>query len=214
MAEVTAAVGNEAPPPATQNPWEMSWNDNAKSAPVKPASPDEPIAQTPNDSIGNLVQGAEQPWQQDFSYKRPDLPPAAPTPPVATNASVMQPKSFEDVFNRLVGTESNGQQTDANGNILTSNKGAKGITQVLPKTGDDPGYGVTPLQNQSQGEYLRFGRDYLNAMIKNFGGDIQKAVAAYNAGPGAVQAAVKQYGSNWVNAVPKETQRYVRKILG
>jgi soluble lytic murein transglycosylase-like protein len=43
-------------------------------------------------------------------------------------------------------------------------------------------------------------------MLDTFGGDLQKAVAAYNAGPGAV----KDYGG-----VPpyKETQNYVSKVL-
>src|SRR3954451_14200593 len=49
------------------------------------------------------------------------------------------------------------------------------------------------------------GAKYLSQQLKAFGGDVSKALAAYNAGPGAVQ----RYGG-----VPPyaETQNYVRKV--
>ena len=48
---------------------------------------------------------------------------------------------------------------------------------------------------------------YLKQMLDMFGNDYTKAVAAYNAGPGAVQTA---------NGIPpyQETMSYVRKVLG
>lgn len=119
-----------------------------------------------------------------------------------------------DLFGKVMQRESGGRQYDSNGKIITSSKGARGISQVMPKTGVDPGYGVKPLQNQSEEEYRRFGNDYLNAMLKEFGGDKSKALAAYNAGPGAVHAAVKAGGSNWLSQLPSETQAYVPGILG
>lgn len=119
--------------------------------------------------------------------------------------------SFDDVFGRLIQTESGGVHSK-NGSLTTSEKGALGITQVMPKTGRDPGYGVTPLQNDSQEEYVRFGRDYLQAMQKEFNGDMTMALAAYNAGPGAVKAAIKLNGDNWLSGMPQETQKYVQKI--
>ena len=50
------------------------------------------------------------------------------------------------------------------------------------------------------------GAKYLSQQLKAFGGDVRKALAAYNAGPGAVQ----RYGG-----VPPyaETQNYVRSVM-
>ena len=58
-----------------------------------------------------------------------------------------------------------------------------------------------PIQN------LKGGAKYLRQQLDRFGGDEQKAVAAYNAGPGAVQ----KYGG-----IPPyaETRNYVKKVLG
>lgn len=87
-----------------------------------------------------------------------------------------------------------------------SSKGARGITQVMPKTGQNPGFGVTPLRDSTEQEYKRFTRDYLGAMLDRYNGHIPSALAAYNAGPGAVDKA---------GGVPKykETQGYVKNIM-
>lgn len=87
----------------------------------------------------------------------------------------------------LVQQESNGQHTNPDGSLVTNRRsGAAGITQVVRRTGEDPGYGVRPLQNQSREEYLRFGRDYFRAMLQKHNGNVELALAAYNAGPGTV----------------------------
>lgn len=119
---------------------------------------------------------------------------------------------FENLFSAVISQESGGVHTTADGTLLTSPKGAQGITQVMPKTGTDPGYGVKPLQNQSREEYLRFGRDYLQAMLKEFDGDQAKALAAYNAGPGRVMEAVRSKGADWLSVMPQETKDYVKSI--
>jgi hypothetical protein len=115
------------------------------------------------------------------------------------------------VFGSLVKQESNGVHSK-DGKLTESSAGALGITQVMPATGTDPGYGVAPLKNQSKEEYIRFGKDYLAAMYKEFGGDADKALAAYNAGPGAVKDAVAAAGPNWLSKLPIETQGYVAKL--
>lgn len=124
---------------------------------------------------------------------------------------------FEQVFSNLIQAESRGRHTDDSGKLTTSPVGAQGITQVMPKTAKDPGYGVAPIKDNSEGEYLRFGREYLGAMVKEFSGDYQKALAAYNFGPGSVRKAImkaaKAGHDDWLSLTPKETKDYVRKIL-
>lgn len=77
-------------------------------------------------------------------------------------------------------------QESGGNNDAVSPKGARGLTQVMPATGVDPGYGVAPLKDQSPEEYRRFGKDYLVAMLNKYDGDVEKSLAAYNAGPGNV----------------------------
>jgi hypothetical protein len=90
--------------------------------------------------------------------------------------------------------------------------------QVLDSTNKKPGYGVVPAKDDSPDERARVGRDYLAAMVQEFGGDVQKALAAYNAGPGAVQEAMKKAGQgrsgsgDWLSYMPDETKAYVAKI--
>jgi len=89
-----------------------------------------------------------------------------------------------------------------------SPKGAVGIAQIMPDTARDPGYGVTPITDpRDPDEALRFGAELMRAMLDEFNGDYGLALAAYNAGPGAV----KKYGG-----IPpfQETQNYVSNILG
>lgn len=97
--------------------------------------------------------------------------------------------------------------------LLESPKGAKGITGVMPATGVDPGYGVKPLQNPSKEEYLRFSTDYIKAMLQEFDGDTEKALAAYNWGPTVLKSHLKKHGSNWKETLPKETKNYIASIM-
>ena len=81
--------------------------------------------------------------------------------------------------------------------------GAMGLTQLMPATAAS--LGVTDPYDPAQS--LDGGAAYLRSMLDRFGGDPAKALAAYNAGPGAVA----RFGG-----VPPyaETQHYVQSILG
>jgi soluble lytic murein transglycosylase-like protein len=82
-----------------------------------------------------------------------------------------------------------------------SGAGAQGLSQLLPSTA--AGLGVSnPLD---PGQAIEGGAKYLKQQLDRFGGDVARALAAYNAGPGAVQ----RFGG-----VPPyaETQNYVRAV--
>lgn len=130
-----------------------------------------------------------------------------------------KPVSPEEIFNRQIQTESGGRHRDANGNLTTSPKGAKGIAQIMDDTGRDPGYGIKPAspgELASEKGNREFGARYKEGMLKEFKGDQIKATAAYNAGPGAVKAAEKlaqTNGGSFLQYLPKETQQYVGKVM-
>ena len=106
--------------------------------------------------------------------------------------------------------ESGGRRFGADGQVLTSPKGAQGEMQVMPATARDPGFGVAPAKDGSAEELARVGRDYIAALEQKYG-DADKALAAYNAGPGAVDAAIAKHGDDWLAHLPDETQKYVSK---
>ncbi len=84
-----------------------------------------------------------------------------------------------------------------------SSAGALGLTQLMPSTAASLGVAepLDPVQS------IEGGARYLSQLLHQFAGNTADALAAYNAGPGAVQ----QYGG-----VPpySETQQYVTKVLG
>jgi soluble lytic murein transglycosylase-like protein len=79
--------------------------------------------------------------------------------------------------------------------------GAQGLTQLMPGTAS--GLGVSDPLDPAQA--IEGGAKYLKQQLDRFGGDPARALAAYNAGPGAVQ----RFGG-----VPPyaETQNYVRTV--
>jgi hypothetical protein len=83
-----------------------------------------------------------------------------------------------------------------------SRKGALGVMQLMPDTARRLGVDAADLKGNIDG-----GTAYLSQMLRRFEGNLPNALAAYNAGPEAVQ----RYGG-----VPPyaETQAYVRAILG
>lgn len=93
-------------------------------------------------------------------------------------------------------------QTESGGNQdAVSPVGAVGVMQLMPETA--AALGVNPYDKQQN---IEGGVKYLRQMMEAFGGDVRKAVAAYNAGP----QAVRDYGG-----IPpyRETQNYVNKVL-
>jgi len=92
-----------------------------------------------------------------------------------------------------------------------SPKGARGLMQVMPSTARDPGFGIR-ASNGTQADDVRVGREYRAAMQKRYDGDPAKMWAAYNAGPGRVDAALSA-GGDWLSRLPAETRNYVARNL-
>lgn len=87
--------------------------------------------------------------------------------------------------------------------------GAEGIAQFMPATAAS--MGVNPYDPSSA---LPGAARLMASLAAQFGGDYSKALAAYNAGAGAVDSAVAQGGGNWLAYMPAETQNYVAVIMG
>lgn len=86
----------------------------------------------------------------------------------------------------------------------TSPKGAKGLMQLMPGTSEE--LGVKDIYDPR--ENIKGGIQYLGKQLKRFNGNLELALAAYNAGPERVLEA-----DNKVPNIP-ETKDYVKKILG
>lgn len=99
----------------------------------------------------------------------------------------------KELIRAMIQVES-GWQTDA-----VSNKGAQGLMQLMPKTAamlgvDDP---FDPVQN------IEGGVRYISDLTDKYRGDIEKALAAYNAGPARVDS----------GNIPEVSRRYVKNIM-
>lgn len=119
--------------------------------------------------------------------------------------------NYDDIINRagakfgvssqliksMIGVESNGDPNALSG------KGAGGLMQLMPKTAK--GLGVTDVNDPEQNIFG--GTEYIKQQLDAFHGNLRLALAAYNAGPGAVL----EHGG-----VPpfKETQEYITKVMG
>lgn len=170
-------------------------------------------------------QAAQQQQQPTFQHEAPSIPPEImkyllssmpaeepaeePAEVPTAKVSTVDPGKYatavkavsnkynlpEDIFAALVKHESGYKQS------AVSPKGAIGLTQLMPGTAKDLGVDPNdPIAN------LEGGARYLRQQLDRFGGSVPLALAAYNAGPAAVERhkGVPPY---------KETQNYVASIL-
>jgi len=116
--------------------------------------------------------------------------------PEAVNAASDKHQIDADLINSVIHAES------AFNPRARSSKGALGLMQLMPQTASQLGVkdAYDPAAN------VDGGTQYLRELLEKYNGDLIKALAAYNAGPGRVQ----QY-----KGVPpyRETQAYVARIV-
>lgn len=159
----------------------------------------------PNGSVKTLRDVPDATWSSDTAEQGGDVPNAALTvvdDQATTGAyakTLQQVASAYDISPRLLETliwqESRGNPA------AVSRAGAVGLTQLMPATARQ--LGVDP---RDPSQNIAGGAAYLRQQLNRFNGDIEKALAAYNAGPGRVSAA------GGVPAIP-ETKAYVRSIV-
>lgn len=123
---------------------------------------------------------------------------AAPAPAVhaAITAAALRQSLNRDLLEAVAWRESGFRQT------ALSPKGAVGVMQIMPATALGLGVDRYDLHQNIEG-----GAAYLRLMLNRYSGNLTMALAAYNAGPGAVDR---------YRGVPpfRETQAYVGAILG
>ncbi len=104
----------------------------------------------------------------------------------------------------------------------TSPVGARGLMQVMPATGRELarklGIRLGPSSLHDPKVSLRLGTRYLRQMVEGFGGKVERALAAYNAGPGRVGSWTSAWpdldAEEFVESIPyQETRYYVMTIL-
>jgi soluble lytic murein transglycosylase len=137
-------------------------------------------------------------------------------------------------FNVVLATEGRGRvrHVDEKGKLIVSPRGAYGVAQLMPDTAAEmarklkrPELVELSKQPTQEGEAANriLGKAYFDSLVERFSGDMPKAIAAYNAGPGwlvggkdskgnKIEGALKQSaatGRDWREFLPKETQDYV-----
>lgn len=223
-------------PAVTDGPWNLPITSFIKKA----ESVIEPVKEAVTETVKAVT--TAKPWEMSMTdlmeyinkrntgvqtktavdaYKAPDGPVAGikqglyHTPEKITPA-LQRLKALYD--EKLIPAESSGKHYKEDGKTLTQSKvGALGVSQIMPATAEKPGYGIKPLQDQSEEEYRRLGFDLLVAYEKKYKGDTRKALAAYNYGPGNVDKIInkaRREGVNWERKLPLETRNYVQKIAG
>ena len=105
-----------------------------------------------------------------------------------------------------------------------STAGAVGLLQIMPSTGEMIAKKLSHRSFTGDSLFepytnISFGAWYLKTLIARFNGNLPLAIAAYNAGPNAVDEWLKRWGEfdmdEFVENIPyPETKKYVEKVLG
>ncbi|MCY0881901.1 MAG: lytic transglycosylase domain-containing protein [Firmicutes bacterium] len=119
--------------------------------------------------------------------------------PAAVQTALMQAAQSTGLSSRLLAAVAQVESGD-NPQAISS-AGAIGVMQLMPGTAQQLGVNAANVTQNVLG-----GAEYLKSLLTQFHGNLSLAIAAYNAGPGAVEA----YGG-----IPPytQTEQYVQKVL-
>jgi len=186
-----------------------TYRTAAPTADPNPAKPVETAA-------GSTAMNPKSSAMDSKALSRATRKPMQLTKPAASNSTADQTGSHEDriiensihkaarrynlpapLLRGVIRAESNFEVK------AVSRAGAQGLMQLMPGTARELGVD-NPFDIEQN---IDGGARYLRKMLDSFGGDIKVALAAYNAGPGAVE----KYGGK----IPpyQETQQYINRVL-
>lgn len=194
LALVTSWFGEPTPPPPhEETPWERHRRHEGEKEAARP----HPDTASPPNLEGAIARKNRLRREQNIAE-----------PPSATKQYF---RDLEQQYNLPSGllTSVYGQESSY-GKNLVSPTGALGPFQFTKRAAKD--YGVENRMDLAQS--AAGAAKYLSHELQEFGGDLEKAVAAYNKGPGVVKDLVRQYGESWKEHLSAGTQKYVDEILG
>lgn len=113
---------------------------------------------------------------------------------------------FGALFERQIDQES-GFNPDVVLGRRVSSAGAEGIAQLMPEF-------YPNVDRLNPREALGVAANTMATYISRYDGDVRKALAAYNAGPGRVGRLIEEHGSDWEAYLPSETKGYLERIAG
>ena len=120
-------------------------------------------------------------------------------------APLFQAAEYKHGIPRFLLAKQAEQESNYNPEVISS-AGAQGIMQIVPRWHPD----VDPF---NVAEAIDYAAGFLRDLYNRFG-SWKKALAAYNAGPTALQRRIDEFGDNWLSHMPAETRNYVARITG
>ena len=115
-------------------------------------------------------------------------------------------QGFDPVLAKAIAMqESGGRQGEV------SKAGAVGVMQIIPKYAGDFGGGDV---RGNVDDNIRVGIKEISTYLKRYGGDLRKALLAYNWGPGNVDAWLKTGRGVKGQPMPQEAREYADRVLG
>nr|WP_249182368.1 lytic transglycosylase domain-containing protein [Burkholderia vietnamiensis] len=167
-----------------------------------------PTPSTPETSPSGATSKGSS-WEQAFGMVRHKL--TMPSDPAGYLADIEKQRGLPaGTLARMWKIES-GSGSNLIGPVLKNGDQAIGDFQFTSAAWNDWGNGGDRFSFKD--EAGASGR-YMQSLMKKYGGDIRKALAAYNWGPGNLDKDIAKNGGQWESNLPAETRKYIAAIAG